>query len=151
LHPQDGACKAIPNVLARLFGPIVLESPVMTATDSLEDHLRDPVDDAVRAAYVALATARLPEGLTVRLTSQGFTARELRFERQGIWLYAAVLHPSWILWYFRRPAFREGLIEIDATKARFPDHKDGGTGEIKLRITDTAQASAVLTWIGAEG
>ena len=84
-----------------------------------------------------------------RPTSHGFIARELRFERDGLWFYSAVLNHAWILWYFRRPAFRVGLVDFDATKARFVDLKDSGKGELKLRIADKRLAVEVLEWIGS--
>ena len=46
----------------------------------LNDHLRHPVEATVREAYITLANAQLPEGLTVRPAGHGYIARELRFE-----------------------------------------------------------------------
>jgi hypothetical protein len=122
----------------------------MTPTDDLEEQLNATTDKAVAEIYRLLAKAHLPSGMVARPSSHGFIGRELRFETDGVWHYSAVLNQSWILWYFRRPAFRDGLIDMAATKAQFADHKDSGKGEIKLRISDIGLAQAVLDWIGAQ-
>lgn len=121
----------------------------MTPTDDLAAQLASVSNPTVAEIYRLLATSALPEGMTARPTSHGFIARELRFECEGAWFHSAVLNEGWILWYFRRPAFRAGVIDLEATKARFPDHKDSGKGEIKLRIADLDLARDVLDWIGA--
>jgi hypothetical protein len=79
--------------------------------DKLEKQLQDAasVEEPVRRAYLLLAHARLPDGLTVRPTGHGYIERELRFEQDGSWNYAAVLNQKWILWYFRKPALAAGV------------------------------------------
>ena len=114
---------------------------------ALHDHLRHPIDAAAREAYLTFANARLPEGLTVRATGHGYIARELRFEFQGKWLFSAVLNQKWVLWYFRKPAMNEGLVDPELTRARFQTAERNDRGEIKLRIRSSKEAVDVLEWI----
>ncbi len=118
---------------------------------ALNDHLRHPVDDTVREAYITFAKAPLPKGWTVRPTGHGYIARELRFEFQGKWLFSAVLNQKWILWYFRKPAMNEGLLDAELTCARFPTAESNDRGEIKLRIKTAQEAVGVLDWIVSNG
>lgn len=118
--------------------------------EALEDQLRQPVNTAVREAYLALAHARLPDGITVRPASHGYISRELRFEAEGDWLYSAVLNRQWVLWYFRRPALNSSLIRTRQTLARFPEAEATTRNEIKLRVFEPVEAHAVLDWIGAD-
>lgn len=116
----------------------------------LDVHLSDySGDDCVRRAYMTLAYARLPDGMTVRPASHGFIERELRFEEGERWLYSAVLNRKWILWYFRKPALAAGCILQAATCSRFPGAEISSRGEIKLRLKTPVDAETVLSWIGA--
>jgi hypothetical protein len=49
----------------------------------LQAQLNCDVDECVREAYLTLAHARLPEGMTVRPASHGYISRELRFGANG--------------------------------------------------------------------
>lgn len=117
--------------------------------DRIEGQLENLTDANVRNAYLTLAEAMLPEGMTVRPASHGFIKKELRFERDDAWLFSAVLNQGWILWYFRRPAIRLGLVSTEATLARFPESNLSTRGEIKLRIRNPGEAEDVAQWIGA--
>ncbi len=115
--------------------------------EALDAQLADNVDDDVRKAYLTLAHAKLPEGMTVRLASHGFISRELRFEANGQWLYSAVLNRKWVLWYFRKPAINAGFVQMALTRERFPESEVTGGGEIKLKLRTAGEANAVLDWI----
>jgi hypothetical protein len=114
---------------------------------ALDAQLADHIDDGVRKAYLTLAHANLPDGMTVRPASHGFISRELRFEANGRWLYSAVLNRKWVLWYFRKPALNAGLVEMVPTRARFPESELTGGGEIKFKFRTAEEANAVLDWI----
>ena len=118
----------------------------------LEEQLRDAIaiDGAVRDAYLAFAHAQFLDGTTVRPAGHGYIERELRFEAKGDWLYSAVLHQKWVLWYFRKPALNAGLIDRGETRERFPASEETSRGEIKLRVRSSPEAFAVLKWVGAE-
>lgn len=115
----------------------------------LETQLSAGLDDDVRRAYLMLAYAPLPSGITVRPASHGFISRELRFEANGRWLYSAVLNQKWILWYFRRPAFNAGLVQMAQTATRFPASEETSSGDIKLRLRTEQDAKSILEWIGS--
>ena len=87
--------------------------------------------------------------MTVRTGSHGFIERELRFEADGNWLYSAVLNQKWVLWYFRKPALNQNLVDANATMLQFPEAEANSRGEIKLRVRSTESAKLVLYWIGA--
>lgn len=117
----------------------------------LEEQLRGAVatDGAVRDAYLTFAHAHFGDATTVRPTGHGYIERELRFELNGDWLYSAVLNQKWILWYFRKPALNAGIVDLGATKLRFPNSMETSRGELKLRVHSSEEARAVLKWIGA--
>ncbi len=123
---------------------------MLTSADKIEEQLRCRVDAAVRDAHLILAHAHLPKGMTVRPASHGYIYRELRFEANGRWLYSAVLNQKWILWYFRRPAIKTGLVEADATAAHFPEATATSAGDMKVRLHGAEQVRTVLQWIGAQ-
>lgn len=106
----------------------------------LEEQMRHPVDDVVREAYLTFAHSQLPEGMTIRPAGHGYIARELRFESQGGWLFSAVLNQKWVLWYFRKPAMRAGLVQADPTRVKFPTAETNIRGEIKLRVMSVKEA-----------
>jgi hypothetical protein len=118
----------------------------------LEEQLREATasDAGVRDAYLTFAHARFPDGTTVRPAGHGFIERELRFEANGDWLYSAVLNQKWVLWYFRKPALNAALIDPGKTKEHFPASQETSRGEIKLRVSSSSEALAVLKWVGAE-
>jgi len=121
--------------------------------DKLEKQLQDAksVEEPVRRAYVLLAHARLPDGMTVRPSGHGFIERELRFETDTGWQYAAVLNQKWILWYFRKPALATGLVDEPSILAQYPDVQRTTLGEFKLRLRTSEDAIDVLRYIGAQG
>lgn len=119
---------------------------MLTSRERLDEQLELPVDAQVREAYLAFAYATVPDGITIRPTGHGYIARELRFEANGKWLYSAVLNKGWVLWYFRKPALREGLVETTSTRNQFPDAEETKRGDIKLRVRSAEEAKAVLRW-----
>ncbi|MFN3953344.1 MAG: hypothetical protein ACK4LQ_02755 [Pararhodobacter sp.] len=121
--------------------------------DKLEKQLQDAksVEEPVRRAYLMLAHARLPGGMTVRPSGHGYIERELRFEKDGSWQYAAVLNQKWILWYFRKPALATGLVDEPGILAQFPDAQRTALGEFKIRLRTPEAASNVLRYIGVQG
>lgn len=80
-------------------------SRVLKDREKLHEQLAEPIDDRVRAAYLLLAHAKMPDGFHIRPSGHGYIDRELRFELGDRWYFSAVLNKSWVLWYFRRPAF----------------------------------------------
>ncbi len=116
--------------------------------DCLEKQLRDKKpEEAVAKAYRVLASARF---FTVRPGDHGYIEHELRFEANGHWLYAAVLNKKWILWYFRKPALKQKLVEKSEIEAHFPAAEATKYGELKLRVFNAEEARAVLQFIDAE-
>lgn len=113
----------------------------------LHHQLSDPLDDRVRAIYLLLAQAKLPAGFQIRPTSNGYIEKELRFEIDGQWLFSAVLNKSWVLWYFRKPAFSRSESDANAVLQIFSDAKINEKNEVKLRIRDLKNAYAVLGWV----
>ena len=113
----------------------------------LDEQLNSEMDKSVRAIYLLLAHARLPDLMTVRPYGHGYISRELRFEVEGRWDFSAVLNKSWVLWYFRRPAFAaleenpEDLLRV------FPSAELTGQNELKLRVHDQFTAFAILGWV----
>lgn len=112
-------------------------------------HLACATDAGVRAAFHAFAHADYPGGLTARPTSKGFIAHDLRIEGAGNWYFSAVLNEGWVLWYFRKPAFRDGLANFDRVRATFPQAHVTPSREITLRVRDAATAQAVVAHIRA--
>ncbi|MCB1390281.1 MAG: hypothetical protein KDK12_14245 [Rhodobacteraceae bacterium] len=114
-----------------------------------EDHLAQATPGGVREAFLAFAHAEYPGGLTARATSNGFKAQELRIERGETWYFSAVLHADWVLWYFRKPAFRDGLVDPEDVEDTFPAAHVTPKGEISLRVTDAATAAQVIATLSA--
>lgn len=112
------------------------------------EHLAQAREGGVREAFAAFAHADYPGGLTARPTSKGFIAHDLRIESGETWYFSAVLNPDWVLWYFRKPAFRDGLVDFNRVRATFPASHITPRGEISLRITDAAGAQAVIAHLG---
>jgi hypothetical protein len=119
--------------------------------EKLHEQLAGPVDDSIRAVYLLLAHAKLPDGFDIRPSGHGYIERELRFELDERWYFSAVLNKSWVLWYFRRPALA-GLAK-DATDLLqiFPQAELTKNAEVKLRIRDPETAYAVLGWVLQNG
>lgn len=117
--------------------------------DVFADHLAQAPEGDVRKAFLAFAHAEYPGALTARATSNGFKAQELRIERGEAWYFSAVLHEDWVLWYFRKPAFRDGLVDPDAIEDAFPSAHVTPKGEISLRVTDAAMAQDVIARLAA--
>lgn len=104
-------------------------------------------DAEVGAALHVLARAALPAGFTVRFVNQGFIEHHLRLERGGHWLYSAVLNEKWVLFYVRRPAFREAGLDPQDVLSRFPDARLSARQEVKIRLHDRVAAEKVLALI----
>lgn len=119
--------------------------------DKLYAQLAGPVDDSVRAVYLFLAQAKLPDGLTVRPTGHGYIESELRFELNKRWFFSAVLNKSWVLWYFRRPALAELAIAPEELLQIFPSAELTKYDDVKLRIHNLETAYAVLGWVLQNG
>ena len=114
-----------------------------------EDHLAQARPGGVREAFLAFAQADYPGGLTARATSKGFIAHDLRIEHGETWYFSAVLNEGWVLWYFRKPAFRDGLVDFDTVLATFPAAHVTPRGDISLRVTDAAAAQQVIGALAA--
>ena len=112
--------------------------------DLFAKHLAHAPEGGVRDAFLIFAHADYPGGLTARPTSKGFIDHDLRIEGGGNWYFSAVLNQGWVLWYFRKPAFRDGLAGFDATRAAFPDSKVSPSREITLRVRNAEAARAVI-------
>lgn len=104
-------------------------------------------DDRIRQTYLVFAHAQLPYGYTIRPTNHGYIERELRIEQGHDWLFSAVLNKRWVLWYFRKPALKLGLLDAETTLARFQGAQMTGKGEISLRVTDPNTATMIVQWI----
>ncbi len=119
--------------------------------EKLHKQLAGPIDDSVRAVYLLLAHAKLPDCFDIRPYGHGYIERELRFELDERWYFSAVLNKSWVLWYFRRPALA-GL-EKDAAELLqiFPKAELTKNEEVKLRIREPETAYAVLGWVLQNG
>jgi hypothetical protein len=117
--------------------------------DVFEDHLAQAKPGGVRDAFLAFAHAEYPGALTARATSKGFIAHDLRIERGDTWYFSAVLNEKWVLWYFRKPAFRDGLVDPDIIEETFPDAHVTPKGELSLRVTDASMARMVLASLSA--
>jgi len=124
---------------------------VLKDKEKLNEQLDGPIDDSVRAIYLLLAYAKLPDGYHIRPAGHGFIENELRFELEERWYFSPVLNKSWVLWYFRRPALA-GL-EKDAEKLLqiFPSAELTKIEEVKIRIHDLQTAYAILGWIQQNG
>lgn len=114
-----------------------------------EQHLACATDAGVRAAFEAFAHADYPGGLTARITSKGFISHDLRIEGDGNWYFSAVLNAQWVLWYFRKPAFRNGLVDFDTVRTTFPEAHVTPAREITLRVRDAESAQTVIAHIRA--
>ncbi|WP_417626980.1 hypothetical protein [Pararhodobacter aggregans] len=112
--------------------------------DDFDAHVAHAPEGGVRDAFTAFAHAEYPGGLTARATSKGFIAHELRIEGGEFWYFSAVLAEEWVLFYFRKPAFRDRLVDFDAVRAAFPAAHVTPKGELSLRVTDGAMAGAVI-------
>ncbi|WP_299934562.1 hypothetical protein [uncultured Pelagimonas sp.] len=119
--------------------------------EKLHEQLARPVDDSVRAVYLLLAQAKLPDGLIVRPAGHGFIESELRFELDERWFFSAVLNKSWVLWYFRRPALAELAIDPEELRQIFPGAELTKKKELKLHIRNLETAYAVLGWVLQNG
>ena len=113
----------------------------------LHEQLSGPIDDNVRAVYLLLAHAKLPNGFHIRPTGHGFIESELRFELDERWYFSAVLNNSWVLWYFRRPALAGLGIEAEELLQVFLNAELTKKNEVKLRIQHLETAYAVLGWL----
>lgn len=117
--------------------------------DDFDAHVAHAPEGGVRDAFAAFAHAEYPGGLTARATSKGFIAHELRIEDGDFWYFSAVLNEEWVLWYFRKPAFRDHLVEADAVRAAFPTAHVTPKGEVSLRVRDAQTAQAVIAHLSA--
>lgn len=117
--------------------------------ETFERHLACATDAGVRAAFVTFAHADYPGGLTARMTSKGFISHDLRIEGGGNWYFSAVLNQGWVLWYFRKPAFRDGLADFDKVRAAFPAAHVTPAREISLRVRTADEAQAVIAHLRA--
>lgn len=119
--------------------------------EKLHEQLAGPIDDGVRAVYLLLAHAKLPDGFQIRPAGHGFIEKELRFELDERWYFSAVLNKSWVLWYFRRPALAGLGKDAEELLQIFPSAELTKKEEVKLRIQDLETAYAVLGWILQNG
>ncbi len=128
------------------------EARLLADRDKLDLQLREmrSLEQGARRAYLAIALAAFPSGMTIRPSGHGFIKHELRLETQGKWLCSAVLNQKWVLWYFRKPVLLAGMVRAGDTLARFSAATLTRYGEIKLRLHDEVAARHVLCWIGAE-
>lgn len=115
--------------------------------DKLPEQLTDPIEDDVRAVYLLLAHAKLPDGFHVRPAGHGFIEKELRFELDEQWYFSAILNKSWVLWYFRRPALTGLGKDAEELLQIFPSAELTKKREVKFRIHDLETAYAVLGWV----
>lgn len=119
--------------------------------EKLHEQLAGPIDDRIRAVYLLLAYAKLPDGFQIRPTGHGFIEKELRFELDERWYFSAVLNKSWVLWYFRKPALAELGKEARELLEIFPRAELNKKEEVKLRIRDLETAYAILGWVLQNG
>lgn len=117
--------------------------------DAFETHLAQVPEGGPREAFTLFAHAEYPGGLSARVTSKGFIAHDLRIEGGEQWYFSAVLNEDWVLWYFRKPAFRDGLVDAEAVRAAFPAAHQTPKGELSLRVADAETARAVIAHLRA--
>lgn len=119
--------------------------------EKLHEQLAGTIDNSVRAAYLLLANAKLPDGFHIRPAGHGYIERELRFELDERWYFSAVLNKSWVLWYFRRPALAGLAKDAEELLQIFPSAELTKKEEVKIRIQDLETAYAVLGWVVQNG
>lgn len=119
--------------------------------EKLHEQLAGTIDDSVRAVYLLLAHAKLPDGFHIRPAGHGYIERELRFELDERWYFSAVLNKSWVLWYFRRPALAGFAKDAEELLQIFPSAELTKKEEVKIRIQDLETAYAVLGWVVQNG
>ena len=104
--------------------------------------------DDVRQAYLRFAISlNGPRGLVLQPDSHGFIEKESRFYCGSEWYFSAVLNKSWVLFYFRNPAIRDGFVDHDAVSTVFSEAEPTKARDYKLRVFDLASASKVCEFI----
>lgn len=116
----------------------------ITDKTAFDAQLSHGADEPVKQAYQVFADCDMPAGFTIRPTGHGYISRELRFEGNGHWYYSAVLNKGWVLWYYRWPALRDGLVRGEDLLERFPSAEMTKTKDIKVRVKGPDEARAVV-------
>ena len=122
----------------------------MSAVDFMalvHEQLKHVEAPEVRRAYLEFASAGDSLNLEKRATGHGYIQREIRFERSGNWYFAAVLNKGWVLWYFRWPAFRDGLLDHEKTLQEFPEAEVTRENAIKIRVRSVEIATSIVLWL----
>lgn len=78
--------------------------------------------------------------------------KAVHFERGGKAYFAFTANNHWLLWYFRKPAFNDGLVDWDILRSTFAsisesDRADPQLAEATLRITSEHMAREVLNFV----
>ncbi len=82
--------------------------------------------------------------------------KSLHFSCGDVSYFAFTANNHWLLWYFRRPGFRDGLFTWKGLAATFPalersKRADPEKAEGVLRISGRAEAEGVLQFVGSLG
>lgn len=101
----------------------------------------------VGSNYQLLAKEFAEIGYSVNVRTKGVITTDMQFKKNGEEPFSAILNKNSILFYFRKPAFRNLYIDIKKANARFGDANENNGGELTLRIENPSQVHELVDWI----
>jgi hypothetical protein len=100
-----------------------------------------------RQAFLLLITA-LSGAISVSATPgvHGFI-KDFRVVQNSRNYFAFIPNKQWLLCYFRKPGFSDGMFQIDAILSHFPEAEKTKQGEMKLKVSDYETASRTAHYL----
>jgi hypothetical protein len=106
-----------------------------------------PKDQEVRQALFLLITdLKTNSPLSPTFGDHG-VIKDIRFLLSERNYFALTVNDGWLLWYFRRPAISDGLVDTQDVKARFPTAQEKSNSEWAVRIHSFNEATDVANYV----
>lgn len=109
----------------------------------------DTIEGGVRQAMLCFLELDSDSDSTFSVTvpSRGELKNPLDIRKDGKHLYGTILARNWVSWYFRKPAFDSGELDLDETLSHFEIDAPSKYGEIKVKVSNAQEARRVIAWI----
>ncbi len=104
-------------------------------------------DPNAAAAFIFLSDVSYYSDVHTNIRGIGQPKLSLRFERNGVTPFSAILNQNSVLWYFRRPAFEIEKVSKSDLFAAFSSATENPSGEVTIKLFKVVDAKNLVEWV----
>lgn len=119
------------------------------SSEALLNRIESP---EVRAACLVLIDGMLRTGVLEARPNVRGSKKSVHFVSGNVAFFGFIANAQWLLWYFRRPGFTQGIYDWNSMRIAFPQieasaRRDPSQAEAILKLSNVADAQAVVQYV----